>query len=287
MGAQRSDHMKAKTAEAPGLSADFMSDIHAEWWDGEMFDYAAHKKNDIVIVNGDLASDTRQSIEELKKIAAVYKTVLFVDGNHEFRMGAVKNHDYNFDFDAVEKTLRAGIATIPNVVYLADQPFVQDGVAVIGRNGHWDYKLIEGLPENEAIEDGRRFLKTDFNNAASFSKLARRDYDALRDQVVKFNQDPSIHTIVVVTHTVPRVELLNFSDKFSLSKQAQMGSSLMRTLLQYDANKKVRYWLFGHQHASKHQVIDGVLYHENPRGFKSDGVADYKPSVFTFGPPKA
>ena len=268
------------------FSVDFLSDIHSEWWNGAVFDYAAHKKNDIAIVDGDLRTNTDESIEELKKIAAIYKTVLFVDGNHEFRVGT-PGYEYNFDFDGVEKKLRDGIATIPNVVYLRDQPFVKDGVAIIGRNGHWDYKIVEGLPENEAIEEGRGILKTDFNSAASFSKLARRDYYALRDLVIKFNQDPSIHTIVVVTHTVPRVELLNFSDKASLAKQAQMGSSLMRHLPRYDANKKIKFWLFGHQHAPKNQEINGVLYHENPRGFIQDGVKNYEPSTFTFSPPKS
>ncbi len=255
-----------------------MSDLHAELH-ADRLDYAALKKSDIAIVAGDLGPDPATSLAELRQIAAAYKTVLFVDGNHEFRKG-LPDYVYNFNFDAVEEKLRQGIAQIPNVVYLRDKPFVKDGVAVIGRNGHWDYKMVKGYPRRRAIRECARILETDFNNAASFSKLARRDYYALRDQIIKFNRDPSIHTIVVVTHTVPRSELLKDAPP---ARQAIKGSSQMRHLLQYDAGKKIKFWLFGHQHDSRKQEIDGVLYHENPRGHNRDTAKGYKPSAVRLG----
>ncbi len=251
-----------------------MSDLHAELH-SEQLDYAALKKNDIAIVAGDLGPDPATSLAELARIAAAYKTVLFVDGNHEFRKG-LPDYAYNFDFDAVEEDLRRGIAKIPNVVYLRDTPFVKDGVAIIGRNGHWDYKMVKGYPRRQAIKDSASILETSFNKAASFSKMARRDYYALRDQIIRFNKDPSIHTIVVVTHTVPRAELLHDGPPV---RQTIKGSSQMRHLLQYDANKKVKFWFFGHQHNAKKQEIDGVLYQENPRGHDQQTAKNYKPSA--------
>lgn len=291
---KRSDHIKTKlhapeeTGNGKGLSVDYISDIHTEWWNGEEYDYAAHKKNDTVIVNGDLMTDTKSSLEVLKKIAGIYETVLFIDGNHEYRT-KVENADgkasypYNFDFKAVQKILHEGIAKIPNVVYLADKPFVKDGVAIIGRNGHWDYKIVENYDRKTAISEGcKKYLMTDFKHAATFEKLARQDYYGLRDELIRFSNDPTVHSIVVVTHTVPRAELLNWSDEVTPAKQAQMGSSLMRNLLQYDTNNKVAYWLFGHQHAPKDQFIGRIRYHENPRGYHYDGSKDYKPSTFKF-----
>ena len=269
---------------APGFSADLLSDIHADRWKDEAFDYAAHKKNDIAIIAGDLAEGTALSVAELKKIAAVYKTVLFVDGNHEFRKDA---RLYNFDFEAVEKELRDGIAGIPNVTYLRDKPFVKDGVAVIGRNGHWDYKIADGITEKDAINDAAKMFKSTFNEAASFSKLARRDYYALRDQVIALNKDPSIHAIVVVTHTVPRKELLSTflngtSTKIPLAWHSRAGSGIMNNLLKYDAQKKIKFWLFGHQHSPRQQKVDSILYHGNPRGRKGEGIKDYKPVLIAF-----
>ncbi len=259
------------------FSVDFYSDLHAEQH-ADALDYAALKKNDIAIVAGDVASDPATCLAELKKIAAVYKTVLFVDGNHEFRTGA-PGFAYNFNFRAVEETLRKGIVQLANVVYLRDKPFVKDGVAIIGRNGHWDYRMIKGLSRWRALRKGRGYLKASFNKAASFSKMARRDYYALRDQVKQFNKDASIHTIVVVTHTVPRAELLDVKEGISRERQALMGSSKLQRLLKYDAGKKIKFWLFGHQHAPKTRQIDGVLYHENPRGHPEYAAKDYKPST--------
>jgi predicted phosphodiesterase len=259
------------------LSADFMSDLHVDKWDGETYDYAAHKKSDIAIVAGDVADGSAAALAELKRIAAVYKTVLFVDGNHEFRKA---EKAYNFDFAAVEKELRDGIAGIPNVTYLRDKPFVKDGVAIIGRNGHWDYKIADGITEKDAIDDAAKEFKSTFNEAASFSKLARRDYYALREQVISLNKDPSIHTIVVVTHTVPRQELLNRT--YSLNWLSRGGASVMRRLQPYDTHNKIKFWLFGHSHEQIQQSIDGVFYRENPRGKKKEANTDYKPATMAF-----
>ncbi len=259
------------------LSVDFYSDLHAEQH-ADALDYAALKKNDIAIVAGDVASDPATCLAEIKKIAAVYKTVLFVDGNHEFRTGA-PGFKYDFNFRATEETLRKGIAQMPNVVYLRDKPFVQDGVAIIGRNGHWDYRMIKGLSRWRALRKARGYLKASFNQAAQFSKMARRDYYALRDQVIDFNKDKSIHTIVVVTHTVPRADLLVVKPGTSRERQAIMGSGKLRRLLKYDTGKKVKLWLFGHQHAPGTKTIDGVLYHENPRGHPGYADKNYKPTA--------
>ncbi len=271
----------AKGDGVTSFSVDFMSDLHADLHDSPL-DYAALKKNDIAVVAGDVASDPATCLAELKKIAAVYETVLFVDGNHEFRSGK-KGFRYNFDFAAVEETLREGIEQMPNVVYLRDKPFVKDGVAIIGRNGHWDYRILKGYPWRQAVREGLGLLGADFNKAASFSKMARRDYYALRDHILQFNGDPSIHTIVVVTHTVPRAELIDFKADSRKAKHAQKGSWLMRNLLRHDMGKKVKFWLFGHQHAAKTQQIDGVLYHENPRGHDVQAARTYRPSVLKFG----
>jgi len=268
----------------PSFSVDLMSDLHVDKWNGAAFDYAAHKKSDIAVIAGDVADGSVITIAELEKIAAVYKTVLFVDGNHEFRKC---EKTYNFDFEAVEKELRDGIAKLPNVIYLRDQSFVKDGVAIIGRNGHWDYKIAECttkdacIAKKDAITNAAKAFKSTFNEAASFVKMAERDYDALRKQVIAFNQDPSIHTIVVVTHTVPRKELMPVWPAW----QARGGSSLMRNLQKHDAHNKIKDWFCGHSHTLIDQEIDGVRYRQNSRGGIKEGRTDFKQAAVTFRAP--
>ncbi len=264
------------------VTFDFISDLHHEWWDEE-YDYAAHKTPgvDMVIVGGDLATDTAESLVELEKIAKVYKKVLFICGNHEFRQGKAKDYLYNFDFDAVEKTLRDGIAKMPNVTYLVDGPFIVDGVAFVGRNAHWNYKLFADKVEHEkTLEAAATSFKSTVDQAARFNSIAKRDYHTLRHDISKLSADPNIREIVVVTHTVPHRDLINLSDKFAWEHQNRMGSSYIKRVLHGDEAGKIKLWLFGHQHDSgKDVTINGVRFHANARGFKSDGQAEYKPST--------
>jgi hypothetical protein len=273
------DPVPAQPAELKDFTVDFMSDIHADAWDGEEYDYAAHKKSDIAVIAGDLADGPQRALAELKKIAAVYPTVLYVDGNHEFR--DEKDHLYHFNFAAVEKELHDGIEKIPNVVYLKDKPFIKDGVAIIGRNGHWDYAMATGdpmVPDIAAMKDAASAFKSSFLNASRFINMARRDFYALRDQVMALDKDPSIHSIVVVSHTVPRKDLL--IEKLPVEWQGRAGAAIMKCLKKYDKHNKMKFWLYAHQHTpAPLKIVDGVTYFENPRGLKREGNITWKPAV--------
>lgn len=253
---------------------DFISDIHQEWWD-KAYDYAANKKNDLVVVGGDLSSCTETSIEELKKISAVYKKVLFIDGNHEFRMGP-PDYRCNFNVEEVEQKLREAIDKMPNVTYLRDEVYIEGDTAIIGRNGHWDYKIMPEGDRSSAISALAKTLKASFNEASLIGKAALRDYKAICKEVQKLNDMPEIKNIIVVTHTVPRVELLNMSPSFPVEHQNRMGSSLMADVPKADKGRKIKLWLYGHQHASKDVTLDGIRYLQQTRGFQKDGDPSYK-----------
>lgn len=261
------------------FSVDFLSDMHVDMRGGRPYDYAANKKHDIAIVAGDLTMDAASSIEELKKIAAVYETVLFIEGNHEFKKANFK--DRNFNLQDVEDELRLGISGIPNVSYLKDSVFIKDGVAIIGRNGHCDYTLsghigreaamqrhAEHLDRTEKAADG-----TFEGLAEAFRRQAEQDFEDLKNLVIQLNDNSEIHTIVIVTHSVPHIDTMRMGveiDEDFLQKNAvpvsAMGNGRMKEIQGYDANGKIKYWLFGHQHFSCDTEIEGIEYKAHPRG---------------------
>lgn len=118
------------------MKFDLVSDLHDDHWDQGRLDWAALKIADGAIVAGDISDDPEETVAELARMAQVYKTVLFVDDNHE--------HQRSFpDIDSPVELLSERLKAIPNVHYLTDGPWVGDGVGVVGRNGWWDYRIAE------------------------------------------------------------------------------------------------------------------------------------------------
>lgn len=249
------------------LSFDLLSDLHIDRWPAESaLDYSNGKNSDVAIVAGDVSNDPQVTLDELKRIAQVYKTVLFIDGNNEFKRALLA--EKNFNLDATEDELRLGIADIPNVHYLNDCTFIRDGVAIIGRNGHWDFKGYEpAVSEEEGRQWLASWLKTDTQTMEVFARQAHRDFEALRDQVIELNKNPNVHTIIVVTHTVPTGKLLNAPPPhLALACNATQGNSEMEKLKDHDSGNKIKYWLFGHQHDFRDVWIDGTRFIAHPRG---------------------
>lgn len=322
------------------MKVDLMSDLHLDRWWGVQMTYAPTPGADIAIVAGDLNRNPELSGQALQDIAASYKTVLFVDGNNEFRDPFLT--DGNFNFADTEERMRLAIARandsfdVPKIFYLKDGPFLQDGVAIIGRNGHWDYKADPRITVKEALTQQaelvnkmlflqgpsgsvltseiqaqfakqklgasfsaaaapRRSTLVSLDELAGSARQAQRDFEDLRDEIVGLSADNGVHTIVVVTHTVPHVPgtaLLNFPDTASPRVMSTMANTRLMELAseEFDSNKKVRYHLFGHQHAAKDFVIGGVRYVGNPCGnpgemIPAGGLALYNPQSIVFTPP--
>lgn len=261
------------------FSFDLVSDIHVDHWDVEL-DWDALRRNDIVIVAGDVADTIDRARQELERLAKAYKTVLYIDGNHEFCEEIYKGSGNTDGFD---DRLRLAIADLPNVHFLKDGVFVLNGTAIIGRNGHWDYRLLEGVDVKEAEIDVAEKLALPAGSERIFTQQARQDAADLKQLVKELNENPDIHSILVVTHTLPSARLLPnlpaVAPHFS-----NLGNSEMATVLDADVHHKVRLWVFGHWHGVKDETIDHVHYVSNPRGTRR-GKPPYQPRPLEVVPP--
>ena len=259
---------------------DLVSDLHVEYWPAPV-DWDALRTNDVVIVAGDVADTMAETVKELERLSKAYKSVLYIDGNHEFCEKLYHGGEDNSDFD---DRVRLAIAHLPNVHFLKDGVFIADGTAIIGRNGHWDYKALDGVTveEGEAAVVSKLRLKPE--DGALFAKQARQDVDDLKEMVRDLNKDPAIHSILVVTHTMPSKGLVPKNLPNIPAFFTNLANSEMEEVLAEDVNGKITTWVFGHWHRAKEETLDGVHYISHPRGTPNKHKPEYKPLPLEVAP---
>ncbi|MEZ0262492.1 MAG: metallophosphoesterase, partial [Alphaproteobacteria bacterium] len=232
----------------------------------------ALKKNDVIIVAGDVADSITETVKELERIAAAYKTVLYIDGNHEYSEELYKKDG---DITAFDDNLRVAISHLPNVHFLKDGPVTIDGTAIIGRNGHWDYKALEGASVEDAQAAIMDKIRLPLSDATIFSDQAKKDVADLKQLVKDLNADPDIHSIFVVTHTLPGKDLMPARVKGAPPVFSNLGNSEMADVLTEDTGAKIKNWVFGHWHGYHSASLNGVEYNCHPRGTPRPGKPEY------------
>jgi hypothetical protein len=108
---------------------------------------------------------------------------------------------------------------------------------------------------------------------AVLDALAAADFAHVAAAVTAAQDDPSVHAIVVLTHTVPHRELLRKGVyPRSLLDAAFYGSSLSERVPALDVRRKIAFWCYGHSHVGGDaHVGDGhVRYLSHPRGRPDD-----------------
>jgi hypothetical protein len=272
-----------------------ISDLHLDRWGGQTPDYVRMKMNQILVVAGDVHRNPEETAKEIAKMAAVYKTVLFVEGNNEYRDPFLTEGNFNIADNEAE--LRRLLRGIPNAVYLKDGPFEQDGVAFVGRYGHWDHKACPGISQEDAIteqfnifagvlnrgagasaEVKDQIAKQDINgakarrapapvtreDAVGIVRQAEADVRELRAEIAGLNARDDIHSIIVVTHTVPMAELVDQTG--TPWRISTMSNTALDSILEADTRHKVKHWVFGHQHSQRTGWMGDVPFATNPLG---------------------
>jgi predicted phosphodiesterase len=248
------------------LALDLISDLHLDYWEpGTEPDWAKGKSAGLLVVAGDISRNHDQAVETLEKLAKLYRHVIFIDGNHEHKGSYLHP-------EVAPAALKPRLAKISNLTYLHDDVYVENGVAFVGRNGWWDFKLAEPhFSRGKARRRMARKLGVQEAAVKIFAKAAKQDAEILAGRIAKLQARDDVTSIVVVTHTIPRRELLSaglLRDK--AYKAARRGSSALEKLERADKKRKIRAWLFGHQHEPEDRVIDGIRFLSNPRGKPND-----------------
>mgnify|MGYP002884542852 CR=1 FL=1 len=253
------------------MNVDVVSDVHVGQWtsekDGTAVPLFAAPTSPILVVAGNVSDDIHRTLTWLEQAASHYEHVLFVDGHREHAGVFPALFGTEYVYQETKRLCR------DNVVYLPKRPFRVGDVVFVGVSGWWNY---------HNAREKRRYLsyfdELDEEDAcACIKNVLRRsmvDYLALKRIVERYEKDPSVRRIVVVTHTVP---LEQFTDE---KHSTTDFNSFMPVLLR--RNKKISHWVFGHTQRSCDQQVDGVRFVCHPRGRPDDAAAraDYARATF-------
>jgi hypothetical protein len=240
------------------MNFDIISDIHRETW--EHFDWDGQPTSQYCIVAGDVARDRTLVIDTLTQLSKVYTGVFYVDGNDEHK-------DYAEDLTTSYNELAELIAPLGNVVYLHDNVVVMNGIAILATNGWWSYDFDPNLDLEQSVAWVQHKDKTSQTAAISINATAYRDAGYMSNSVAKLQTYQDVKSIIMVTHTVPRIEIIqNDLQLIDSWRFNSMGNSLMRDALKEDYENKIKLWCFGHYHRPIDTIIDNVRYVSNPRG---------------------
>jgi len=247
------------------MEIDYISDIHIDRWDDDLF-WINTKKSDKLIIAGDIADDIIDVEYGLRKLSAFYENIYFVDGNHEYE-------NCRFAYQNQKQNLRALCNKLKNVHFLPDNPILLNNVGIVGCCGWWTFDFAGADPDKCS-----KWLANDSKNWSEyvelgfsidhdlveyfFKKLSTTDYLNLNHQIN--NIYSKVDKIIVVTHTPCHPRTTTDSYPGVGDVKGLYGNSLMINLVH--KYKKIEFWINGHCHDQTNVNDHGVKFINNPRG---------------------
>jgi predicted phosphohydrolase len=241
------------------FSFDLISDLHLDTWSSN-FDWSEQATSPYCVIAGDIASNHELTIHCLKHLSKCYQAVFYIDGNSE--------HSQNLEnLGKSYKSLEKNISKIPNVVYLQDNVVVINGVAILGTNGWWSYDFDIGIDAERTREWFQEKYSLTPQVASSIRQAANTDAIYMASSVKRLQTHQDVKKIVMITHTVPRPDLIQHDKELSGAPKFNiMGNRTMDLCLETDSMKKIHTWCFGHYHGKVDQIRNGVRYVNNCKG---------------------
>jgi predicted phosphodiesterase len=241
------------------LAFDLISDLHIETWD-ESFDWTGMPTSMLCVVAGDISRDRDTVIKTLRHLGECYRAVFYIDGNDE--------HRYNLsDLGDSYRSLSEEIENIPNVTYLQDNVCIVDGVAFLGTNAWWTFDLDPEIDYDQSRAWFRERYQINEAEVNNVEAMAFNDYAYLAKSVERLQTHQDVKKIVLVTHTVPSVELIAHDTELEGSYRLNCtGNSHILKVFKNDTERKISTWCFGHYHNDVDNYIAGVRFVNNCRG---------------------
>ena len=270
-------------------SVDIVSDLHIEHWNPKIkytkksnddyvvdspFKNEINPMSEILIVAGDVADDIDDAIKYLNELSKDYKYVLFVDGNHEHYSVYPKL----LSDDEINEKFKEN--NNKKLIYLTKNLFLYNGNLFVGCNGWWDFNESQFFMKKSVKKYSDYFgLSTDYtrNLVKSIYKTGHEQIKKLEEIIKKYEKDPSVKSINIVTHSIPLKKYTSYN------YPCEMNTHYSK-LFKY---KKIKQWIFGHTHSTFHDFDysdeSNIKYICNPRGRPNWGMkVNYKPFSLFF-----
>lgn len=215
------------------IGFDIISDLNLVA--NDTFDWNNKPTSLYCILAGNISSDLQIVYQVLSHLSECYQGVFYVPGLLEYE----SSQDHN----TRTKEIQDLVKNFKNVAFLYHNVVIIDGVAILGANGF-------------SLED-----KKNFNITHIRSRL--EDIAYLNNSVKKLQTHLDVKKILVVTNSVPRIELYFGSHPVHLHKEVYPY-----TCITEDTENKISYWVFGSTDKKSDITIDNVKYANNP--YKKD-----------------
>lgn len=240
------------------LSFDLISDLHIETWPA--FDWTYQATSPYCVVAGDVARDRNVLIDTLQHLSKCYQAVFYIDGNDEHR-------DYLDNLGASYHSLDRSLRNIKNLVYLQDNVVVVEGVAFVASNGWWCYDFDPHIDIDQAQAWHKDHSKITQADVDAILTMGCNDAGYIANSVNKLQTHKDVKAIVMVTHTVPKAELVSHDIELCGTYRFNLtGNEHMTMAFGADTENKINTWCFGHYHRPIDRYIDGIRYVNNCRG---------------------
>jgi predicted phosphohydrolase len=237
---------------------DLISDLHVESWP-DTFDWTLKATSPWCVVAGDVARERENLIKVLTHLGQCYQAVFYIDGNDE-HYGRYENFAQSY------QEIKKLIAKIPGVVYLQDNVVILNDVAVMGTNGWWGFDFDTAQNKKDVIDWWCDTFELADHIPVTIDSMNQGDAIYINRSLTRL-QDESVKHVVIVTHTVPDVRIIQH-DPHLVGTPAfnVMGNRHMTAALGSDVASKVHTWCFGHYHGAVDQIHNGIRYVNNCRG---------------------
>jgi Icc-related predicted phosphoesterase len=231
-----------------------ISDLHV--------DYAANAKwvaglstsqyrDDIAIVAGDV-SDSLQRLEwALKAMAARFKKVLYVPGNHE--LWVIRDNQSKTSLAKFEQ-----VCAVAEQAGVSMRRFSHNGLSIVPLLGWYDYSF--GQPSKELNDSWM-----DYHACRWPSHFAARDVAAYFEELNDMTETVGNEHVITFSHFLPRIDVMPESIP---EKKRFLYPVLGATRLDEQVRKlKPKMHVYGHSHVNRRVQIDGVTYVNNAFGY--------------------
>ena len=278
------------------MKVDYISDLHLDFWIKEtnpqnpkfqkqlnnFINTILPKKNDVLIVAGDLGHYYAQDTAFLTKMKDYYDNILIVPGNHDMYLvsDSIKQ---KYQYNSVNRMLEMKrFCAENNIHYLDGNTINIDGVNFSGSGMHWDgsfgKNLFSDCTDGELLGHwenvmndarliymkGSDHIKSPTMYGGYYSKPSFKPLDFFKSQKDKL--DRITEADVMITHYAPRVP-----DNMRQRYREDLASSFYYfDGSEYVKNLKPKFWIYGHTHDKVDEIQDGCRFLCNPLGYPGE-----------------
>jgi len=227
-----------------------MSDLHTEFklpYKSQPFN--EYRGEDVLVLAGDIASGSKNTIEVLKHFADIFPQVVYVPGNHEY---------YGTSFDDFNDKMIEKAFNYDNIHFLHRDNVLIGDVRFIGAT------LWTNFDKDPLSEHAARRMIADFRLIKDFSTADAVEQFYLDREYIKMAYETFTEKKVIVTHFLPARECI--SQRFK-SDNSGLNDYFANDLGDWIWDMQNTTWMFGHTHDPYDDYFGSTRVVANPHGY--------------------